>query len=190
MSHKWIIFKERIWSAVQTSGYGYGSTSAQPDYLPAPLIPSLATWWGGLQGRYLGSQTIGALLMQTKTPKFQMAQFPNLEGFFLQSQHFQVCLVSFSLQMIRTNTLCFIFHYYCFLLGFCFMTQFRIWELCSELEWHKIPKSSSKWRIFLLSKTLFIVGCPFCSQRGARSYYDIVLSYVFNLDVKLGLAWN
>lgn len=83
-----------------------------------------------------------------------------------------------------------IFRYYCFLLGFCFMGKFRIGRLGSKLEWHEISKSFSKWRrkTFLLPRTLFIVGCPFCSQRGARSYYDCVLSCVFNLDVKLGLA--
>lgn len=140
-------------------------------------------------GKVFGLPNLWSFVDANQDPEISNGSVSKFGRGFLQSQHFQeVCLVSFSLQMIRTNTLCFIFHYYCFLLGFCFMTQFRIWELCSELEWHKIPKSSSKWRTFLLSKTLFIVGCPFCSQRGARSYYDIVLSCVFNLDVKLGLA--
>lgn len=67
----------------------------------------------------------------------------------------------------------------------------------SELEgfvpnWNgmKFQNPPSKWKTFPLSRTLFVVGCPFCSQRGARLYYDCVLSCVFNLDVKLGLAWN
>lgn len=82
--HKWIILKEHTQHVVPTSGFSYGSTSTQPDHPPAPSTPSLATWWVGLQGRYLGFWTVGAFLMQTKTPKSQMAHFPKLQGFFAQ----------------------------------------------------------------------------------------------------------
>lgn len=164
--HKWIILKEHTRRAVQTSGSGYGSTSTQPDYIPAPPTPSPATWWVGLQGRYSGSWTIGAFLMQTKTLKSQMAEFPKLEGFFAQSA-FPGGLSGDIFFTNDQNTFCFIFHYYCFLGGFCFMGKFRIGELCSKLEWHEISKSSSKRKTFLLSRTLFISRLPFLqSERG------------------------
>jgi len=62
----------------------------------------------------------------------------------------------------------FIFHYCCFLLGPCFMGESKIGGLGSILEQGEVSKSSSKQKTFLLSRTLFIVGCPFCRQRRAR----------------------